>query len=50
MKLTSRIILEGKKQFLSIVKPDLKESKKRKHMKISGSEKHSIIDEFEHEN
>ena len=49
LKLTSKIIAEAKREFMRIVNPDLKASKKRKFKSMSGEEKAIIIDEYENE-
>ena len=54
LKLTNKIIVEGKRQLMKIIKPELMPSKKRKLKQISNKDEnedyvHKLIDEFEHE-
>jgi hypothetical protein len=44
--LTNQIIIESKKEFLSKVKPDLVQSKKRKRKNDTGEVTYQFMEEF----
>lgn len=56
LKLTNKIVVEAKRSLVSIIHPELAQTKKRKINKISGGASgidgeyiHKLLDEFEHE-